>query len=395
MADAPNEPKADLKSRLGLKSRAAPPAAPIVPGAPPPEPPKPKVEKPTAATIEEARRHAAEAEKDAGPAMEQFQFGAPEKTPLPSALPSGPRIEYVEVKGSEELPEAAKKRRLQLILACVFAALGAFFVGRMMGSSSERSSRVDSAIREAEEKKGLFATKKVTFDNIAAMKAALEKVDTQVRLLDPETGDITTLEKDFTELIIAMGKFAANKQSSIDPAEVMSGTLVNGDLMKVLVSFAYQTRSFQDAVAAGVEEAKSLFLVNPVPPPDRQKLLAISEPDELEAEGLGKVPLSKGTIVIQAGRPEAVATKDAAGNDVTEFYQVAKVEGREKPVQIKTTQMVQVDMAPFWDKQAKSSKRTMLARLATISAQLLEQAKKVDPKAAQAEIDKFLSPPTE
>ena len=80
---------------------------------------------------------------------------------------------------------------------------------------------------------------------------------------------------------------------------------------------------------------------------------------------------------------------------MTEFYQVAKVEGREKPVQIKTTQMVQVDMAPFWDKQAKSSKRTMLARLATISAQLLEQAKKVDPKAAQAEIDKFLSPPTE
>lgn len=395
MADAPNEPKADLKSRLGLKSRAAPSAAPIVPGAPPPEPPKPKVEKPTAATIDEARRHAAEAEKAAGPAIEQFQFGAPEKTPLPSALPTGPRVEYVEVKGSEELPEAAKKRRLQLILACVFAALGAFIIGRMMGSSSVRSAMNDSAVLEAEEKKKLFESKKVTFENIAAMKAALEKVDTQVRLLDPEKGDITTLEKDFTELIIAMGKFAGNKQSSIEPSEVLSGQIYNGELMKVMVGFAYQTRSFQDAVAAGVEEAKSLFLVNPVPPPDRQKLLAIAEPDQLEAEGLGKVPLSKGTIVIQAGRPEAVVTKDATGADVTEFYQVAKVEGREKPVQIKTTQMVQVDMAPFWDKQAKGSKRTMLARLATISAQLLDQAKKIDTKAAQAEIDKFLNPPAE
>ena len=56
MAD---DPKADLKARLGLKSRAGAqaPAAPIVPGAPPPEPDKPKG--PTQATIDEARRHAA------------------------------------------------------------------------------------------------------------------------------------------------------------------------------------------------------------------------------------------------------------------------------------------------------------------------------------------------
>ena len=33
---------------------------------------------------------------------------------------------------------------------------------------------VDSAIREAEAKKGLFASKQVTFDNIAAKKSPLE-----------------------------------------------------------------------------------------------------------------------------------------------------------------------------------------------------------------------------
>jgi len=391
VADAPNEPKADLKSRLGLKSRAAsPPAAPIVPGAPPPEPDKPKFETPTAATIDEARRHAAEAEKAAGPAIENFQFSAPERTPLPSALPSGPRIEYVEVKGSEELPEAAKKRRTMLIIAVVIAALIAFVIGRMMGGQSARSDFNASVLLEAQAKKDFIDSKKTTFESIAVLKTQLEKTDLAVRSLDPEKGDITTLEKDFAELIDVMGKFSANKQSSIDPAEIMGGSVINGELMKELALFAFQTRAFQNNVTKAQEEAMTLLAVSRVRGPDEQKVFAIAEPDSMDVEGIGKVPFSKGTLVVQSGRAEAVQTKDAAGNPVTDFYQKVKVEGRADPLTIKTTQFVQLDMGPIWEKDGKATKKNVLARLATISSELLEQVKKIDPKPVKAAIQAVL-----
>jgi len=389
VADAPNEPKADLKSRLGLKSRAAsPPAAPLVPGAPPPEPDKPKVEKPTAATIDEARRHAAEADKAAGPAIENFQFGAPERTPLPSALPSAPRVEYVEVKGSEELPEAAKKRRMVLIAAVVVAALVAFVIGRMMGGQSARSDFNASVLLEAQEKQKLIDSKQATFDGIAVIKAQLEKVDFAVRALDPEKGDITTLEKDFADLIGVMDKFANNKQSSLDPAEVLGGNIINGELMKQLATFAFQTRTFHNNVANANEEAMALLAVSPVRAPEDQKLFAIAEPDEMDVEGIGKVPFSKGTIVVQSG--PAFQNRDTAGNPVAEFYQNVKVEGRDKPVMIKTTQFVQLDMTPFWDKAGKVTKRNVLMRLATISNALFEEVKKIDPKPVKAAIQAVL-----
>lgn len=388
MADAPNDPKLDLKSRLGLKSRAAAPVAPIVPGAPPPEPDKPKG--PTKETIEEARRRAAEAEKAAGPAVEQFQFAAPDHTPLPAALPSGPRVEYVEVKGSEELPGAAKKRRNLLIGVAVGAILVGLVIGRMMGASSARSAFNESVLLEAQAKQKLFDDKQGTFEAIAVLRAQLEKVDAAVRLLDPKEGDITTLEKDFADLLGLMAKFSNNKQSSLDPAEVMGTSMVNGELMKDLVTYAYATRNFQDAVSDAVEEAQTLFQSNPVPPPDQQKLFVLGEPDTMDVEGIGKVPFTKGTLVVQSGPAQPIQTKDAAGNPVTEYLQRVRVEGREDPVQIKTTQFVQVDMAPFWDRAGKNSKKTVLARLAVIASRLHDMSKKLDPKPVKAAIQAVL-----
>lgn len=389
MADAPNDTKADLKSRLGLKSRsAAPPAAPIVPGAPPPEPDRPK--KPTQATIDEAKRRAAEAEKEAGPAVEAFQFGAPERTPLPSALPSGPRVEYVEVKGSEELPEAAKKRRLTLIMAVVAAAIAAFVIGRMLGGQSARSAMNESVRLEAEAKAEFLDGKKATFEAISALRTQLEKVDGAIRQLDPEKGDITTLEKDFADLLGAMSKFANNKQSAIDPGEAIGTSMVNGALLKDLAAFSYQTQDFQRAVNAAVEEAQALLQANPMRTPEEQKLFAIVEPDAMDVEGVGKVPFSKGSLVVRAGKAEAVPGRDAAGNPTTDYYQKVMVEGRAEPVQIKTTQFVQLDMGPFWEKSGKQTKRTVLARLAELTSRLYEQSKKIDVKPLRNEVQAII-----
>jgi len=397
VADAPNDPKADLKARLARKATSAAPAAAlaIVPGAPPPEPEKPKAPaRPTQETIDDARRRAQEAERAAGPAFESFSVMGPERTPLPAALPSRPRVEYVEVKGSEELPEAARKRRMVLIIAVAVAALVAFFLGRTVAGSSALSGLKESILLEAKDKAKLLEDKKATFALIDGLKQQLESVDKVMQGFDAKTGDITTLEKPFADLVSAMAKFASNKQAALDPAEIMGDRIYNASLMKEVIAYAYATRTFQNDVANAVGEAQELLRATPVPPLDRQKLSVIAEPDTFDVEGLGPVPQSKGTIVLLPGPPSPLPlvdaagapVKDASGNPVVEFYQNVKVEGREAPVRIKTTQLVSIDMAPFWANIGQTTKRNVLTRLATLTQKLLEQVKKLDPKGVIASV---------
>lgn len=396
MADAPNDPtsqKLDLKARLGLKSRAAAPpsAAPIVPGVlPPPDPVKKAAEKPTAETIAEARQRAAEAEAAAGPAVERFSFVSQDNTPAPGPLPSGPQVKYVEVAGSEELPEVARKRRIMLIGAVLVAAAVAFLLGRTLAGSSAQEELREQVIAEAKAKQQYFIDKQPTFDIINNFRDELGKIDTALRLLDPATGDIMTLEKELTGLLSTMTDFAANGAAFLNPDEAMGDRILNGALMRQVVDFAFNTKTFHEDVLGAIEEAKALFSASPIPPADRQTLLLIAEPDTRDVEGLGPVPLSKGTIVIQPGPPQPYQSTDAAGNPVTKFQQKVRVEGRADPVQIETTQLVQADMQPFYNTMAKNSKRKVLERLAVIASRLFEQAKQLDAKPVRTEIERIL-----
>jgi hypothetical protein len=399
VADSPNTPgsdakdqKMDLKTRLALKSKAAaaPPPSPVIPNAVlPPPPPKPP-EAPTAESIEAARRRAAEADRDAGPAVEQFTIGAPDKTPLPAKLPQEPQIRYVEVPAAAASDDDKRKRRNAMIGAALGAGIVFFFVGQMVAGMSASSEQRESVLREAQEKAELLKDKQATFDAISTLRLELEKVDIAVRGLDKDGGDITTLEKEFAALIGAMGKFAESKVTVIDPDVAMGEKLVNSDLMKEVLGLAYATKIFHGQVVAALEEAKALFSANPVPPPSQQSMLLISEPDEREVEGVGKVPLSKGTIVIQPGPPQATEGKDGSGNTVTEYLQKVKVEGREEPVLIKTTQLVQLDLQPFYANVAKNSKKAVLGRLAVIANRLLEQSKALDPKAVRTKVEEVI-----
>lgn len=396
MADAPNDPtsqKLDLKARLGLKTRAAapPPAAPIVPGVlPPPDPVKKAPEKPTAETIAEARQRAAEADAAAGPAVERFSFVSQDNTPAPGPLPSGPQVKYVEVAGSEELPEVAKKRRIMLIGAVLVAAAIAFLLGRTLAGSSAQEELREQVIAEAKAKQQYFIDKQPTFDLINNFRDELGKIDTALRLLDPATGDIMTLEKELTGLLSTMTDFAANGAAFLNPDEAMGDRILNGALMRQVVDFAFNTKAFHEDVLGAIEEAKALFSASPIPPADRQTLLLIAEPDTRDVEGLGPVPLSKGTIVIQPGPPQPYQSTDAAGNPVTKFQQKVRVEGRADPVQIETTQLVQADMQPFYNTMAKNSKRKVLERLAVIASRLFEQSKRLDAKPVRTEIERIL-----
>lgn len=395
MADAPNDPnsqKLDLKARLGLKSRAAapPPAAPIVPGAPPPEPVKKAPERPTAETIAEARQRAAEAEASAGPAVERFSLVSQDNTPAPGPLPSGPQVKYVEVAGTEELPEVAKKRRIMLVGAVLVAAAVAFLLGRTLAGSSAQEELREQVIAEAKTKQQYFIDKQPTFDLINNFRDELGKIDAALRLLDPATGDIMSLEKELTGLLSTMTDFAANGAAFLNPDEAMGDRILNGALMRQVVAFAFNTKTFHEDVLGAIEEAKALFSASPIPPADRQTLLLIAEPDTRDVEGLGPVPLSKGTIVIQPGPPQPYQSTDAAGNPVTKFQQKVRVEGRADPVQIETTQLVQADMQPFYNTMAKNSKRKVLERLAVIASRLFEQAQRLDAKPVRAEIERIL-----
>ena len=395
MADAPNDsnsPKLDLKARLGLKSRAAAPAPslPIVPGAPPPEPVKKAPERPTAETIAEARQRAAEADAAAGPAVENFSFVSQDNTPAPGPLPSGPQVKYVEIAGTEELPEVARKRRFMLIGAVLVAAAVAFLLGRTLAGSSAQAELRAQVVTEAKTKQQYFVDKQPTLDIINGFRGELEKIDTALRLLDPATGDILTLENELTALLGKMTDFAANGAAFLNPDEAMGERILNGSLMRQVIAFAFSTKNFHHDVLNAIEEVKSLFSSSPIPPVERQTLLIVAEPDTRDVEGLGPVPLSKGTIVVQPGPPQPYQGKDEAGNPVTRFQQRVRVEGREEPVQIETTQLVQADLQPFYNNMAKASKRRVLERLAVISSRLYEQSKQLDAKPVREEIERVL-----
>lgn len=394
MADAPNDnsPKLDLKARLGLKNKAPAPApsVPIVPGVPPPEPPKKPMAKPTAETIEEARQRAAEAHAAAGPAVEAFSLVAPDRTPLPAPLPSSGQVKYVEVAGSEELPEVARKRRFMFIGAVLAAALVAFVLGRTLAGSSAQDALRDEVIAEARTKQQFFVDKQPTLDAIASFRGELEKIDTSLRLFDPATGDILSLEKELTSLLGTMNNFAANSAAFIDPNEAMGERILNGGLMRQVVAFAYATKDFHDDVLGAIDEVKALFGASPIPPVERQTVLIVTEPDTQDVEGLGPVPLSKGTMVVQPGPPQAIPGTDAAGNAVTKFRQKVRIEGREQPVEIDTTQMVKADLQPLYNNLAKTTKKRVLERLAVIATRLFETSKQLDAKPVRAEIERIL-----
>lgn len=381
MADADDGKKVDLKARLGLKKKAAP--APVVSGLeglPPIEPEKPKgPPKPTAADIEAARKAAESVAREAGPAIEDFNTGLPQRTPLPAPLPGGvePRVEYVMV----ETPPEVERRRVLIFAGSVLAAfLLAFFVGRSCAGSGAKVEARENVTRELAEKQKLFAGKEPMFRRIDGLETRLEQAASLVRTVTKDKKDPMALQQPLDELFGELERYA-NDNVFLAPEEVLGTAVYDGALMRHLVDYALRTQIVHAEIAAAVKESKALKTVGDAPPPEVTTRVLVVQTEERDVPGVGKIPVGKGLWVAKPGRPVKTMVTGLDGKETEEWNQVDVVPvGATAPITVKTTQLVQVDLGQFFQEQALMQKLLAVTRMAKIASDLLPLVRSLDPK---------------
>lgn len=384
VADADDGKKVDLKARLGLKKKAAP--APVVSGLeglPPIEPEKPKgPPKPSAADIEAARKAAESVAREAGPAIEDFNTGLPQKTPLPAALPGGAvageaRIVYVPA----ETPPEVERRRIFILFGAVLAAfLLAFFVGRSCAGSGVKAELRENITRELAEKQKLFASKEPLFRRIDTLETRLEQAANLVRTVTKDKKDPMTLQQPLDELFGELERYATDNVF-LSPEEVLGTSVYDGALMRHLVDYALRTQVVHADVAAAVKESKALKTVGDAPPPEVTTRVLVVQTEDRDVPGIGKIPVGKGLWVAKPGRPVKTMVTGPDGKEVEEWTQVDVMPvGATTPITVKTTQLVQVDLGQFFQEQALMQKLLAVTRMAKIASDLLPLVRSIDPK---------------
>ncbi len=391
----------DLKSRLGLKTQAAaaPAPAPVTSGAqlpPPPAgpvlppPPSPKVEGPTAETIEEARRRAEELAAAAGPAAEEFSIGgAPDRTPVP-AVGGGVQVEYVDVGAKELSPEVRKKNRMVLIGAVVVAALVAFFLGRALSSSDALNALKENMILEAKEKLRTFETYQPAFAQMSQLTADLKAFNDEAAAVEAGKKEMVELEEPLGVLVGKVKAFVDAK-AYVDPALVVGGQVYNGEVVASVLNFALRTQAAYQQASSLLEEAQTLVAMWRPVPEEAQKRLVLADVEDHQHPEFGAVPFGKGRLVKNVGAPAKIDLTSPDGRVVgSEFQQMVLLEGEKEPIQVKTSQVVQTDLGPFFTENLNATKSVSLGRLAELTGRLQKMLEACNPGPVENTIQEFL-----
>ncbi|MFO0747598.1 MAG: hypothetical protein U1F43_18310 [Myxococcota bacterium] len=384
MAD---DKKDDLKARLGLKKKGAAVAVPgpVVEGLPPIEPEKPAgPPKPSKESIDAAKKAADAIARQAGPAIEEFGVGRPDKTPLPASLPAAatggePRVEYVHVQ-AEPSPEQERKRILILAGSVLAAGLIAFFFGRSCSGSAVKAELKENITHELKDKQALFKAKEPVFQRIATLEDKLESVNKLVASVTKDKKDPMTLEKPLEELFGELERYA-NDNVYLAPEDVLGTAVYDPGLMRHLVDYAVRTQIAHGQIVGAVRESKSLKTVSDAPPPEVTTRVLVVETEDRDVPNVGKIPVGKGRWVARPGHPVKSQVTLPDGRVVDDWNQVDVLAvGDNKPMQVKTTQLVQVDLGQFFQEQAMMQKLLAVTRMAKIASDLLPIVRGLDPK---------------
>lgn len=382
MAD---EKKDDLKARLGLKKKGASPQAQVE-GLPPIEPEKPAgPPKPSQESIDAAKKAAESLARQAGPAIEEFGTGRPDKTPLPASLPGGTgapgevRVEYVTVE-PEANPALERKRIFILGGSVLAAAIVAFIFGRSCAGSAVKAETKENITRELKDKQDFFAKKEPTFRRMQQLEDKLEQVDKLVKQVTKDKKDPMSLQKPLDELFNEIDRYVADNVF-VATADVLGTAVYDAPLMGRLVDYAAHSQIVHGQIAAAAKEAKALKTLSDAPPPEVPTRVLVVQTEERDVPNLGKIPVGKGLWVARSGHPVKTQVTQIDGKIVEEWNQVDVLPvGATAPIQVKTTQIVQVDLTQFFQEQSMMQKLLALTRQAKIASDLLPIVRTLDPK---------------
>jgi len=379
---ADGDKKDDLKARLGIKKKlgAAAVPGPVVEGLPPIEPEKPAgPPKPSKEDIDAAKKAADALARQAGPAIEEFGIGAPQKTPLPGPLPTGAaRVEYVQVPAEPD-PAEQKKRLAILLGTVVIAALAAFLMGRSCSGSAAKAEQKANITNELKLKQELFAKKQPIFDRMKNLESAVSSIVGRIKETTKQKGDIMALQEPMDAVFGDMDRFVADN-IYVAPEEVLGSAVYDAGLMRHLVDYAVKTEQVHSEVAGAVKEWKQLKLLSSAAPPENATRWMVVQTEERDVPNLGKIPVGKGSWLAKPGRPVKTTTTNADGTPLDEWNQTdVYLVGGTKPITVKTTQVVQVDQSQFFQEQSQLQKVLAVTRMTKILTDLLPELRSLDP----------------
>lgn len=387
MADANDKPgkkpkldPADLKARLGLKKKSVAPMAPLAP-TPEPEPAPvaaspPEPAKPSAASVEEARQRAAQASAEAGPAVEDFSVIGQEATPLPAALPGG--VQYVSVGADETYPGKDKKQRTMLIALTVVVGAVGFFIGYLLSGASLQSAVHERVVREANTKLEMLESHKSIHARIAELKAALA---TAIAAVDAAPAGDEGGKVVETQLATLLPLFKSFEEDNvyIEPTAVLGDVVYNGALARELVAYALATEKLHEGVGDALSELQT-YLPLTVPPGGAKRLVLVKPLNKPHPEQEGvEVPFSEGAFILETSPPGEV-TLMADGREVGKEWQIMVRTGdsEEDKQQVRTTQVMDLDVGPLVEGQSKRLRAVVVGRFVTLIKSLHELTEQVN-----------------
>jgi hypothetical protein len=348
--------------------------------------------------IASARRRAAQALAAAGPPAEDFSVLGEHRTPPPARLD---RLTPAEIGRGQRF--SASITWSVLVLA---AGVGSYFLGHALGTQSVDRQIHDLYIDEAKAKLGFFEGEKapggeLLLDRIEAIKTSIEETMAAVDKAEAGGGDdaLAAAEPKLLELIPKLIQYRDDKVYF--SAEKMLGELVyNYDVIAEALKYASSTERLYVQVVDGLEEMQVLSrLARPagntvrvlvaMPGTSQKRLTSWSlvrdgKPVELteckadaecpagyackapacEASGY---PVASGQLATEVGDPTLVTVTDPDGKNPTQSWEArVSLAGTAEPVQVKTSQIVGIDLAPVFADHAVQVRRMRLGRLATI-----------------------------
>lgn len=377
----------DLKARLGIKNRRRPPAGASEQGSSQgaagsgqtgAEATTSGEAEPSADEVEEARRRAEEASAEAGPSAEDFSVVGQDRTPPPGPMPGA------EEGASGEGGGVGRLRFGPVIVTIVVVGLVAAFLGQILGRALSERQQL-SAYRDLVADKleyvenAKVATGEPVLERIEAMKKKLEETVATIDELERKGGDPLSIEDDLQKLVKALERY--EKQNVyVKPGEYMRDLLVlyQDDVLLDGLDFVMKTRRLYERISAARSEAANLAEIGQAKGASKTRTFLVREGKRMYDEADEKIPIGEAAWIQDTGKPaEVEIVNERTGETRKQWQQMVVPDGEDEPVQVPTSQVVQLDLSPIYDKHNDAIRALMVERLTTLTRNLHQLAKGV------------------
>ncbi len=366
----PDADASDLKARLGLRTRTRKPdlrpkASPSIAG------PTGGASEPSDEEVASARERANAALEAEGTPIEAFDPLGQDRTPLPQSLPG-------TQDGAISAGTEARFKAGPLVVSLLLVFGVAMALGTVLGGSMEQRELRQAHARYAKDKLEFITNAKTASGGVVLteiekfrqeLNTLVDTIDAVEQQKDP---DPLTLEAPLMDFVKGALKHYVDESVYVDASRIGDDMMVlyaNDELLEAYL-YAVDTRQLFDRSRGAFDEAITYARMGQAAGSKVRGLLVTET--EREIEGVGKVPAAQGLWITDTGKPNQVKVTDPRnpGAVKEQWEMMVLTKGTDKPVQVPTTAIMQLDLSDVYANQAEAVRLRAVTRLATIVREL-------------------------